>query len=74
MAQGRALAGGADRHDAVRPLADLPVDEVAERLLVERAVLTHGGDEGDEGSLEHASPYRALPRAHGSDGAFKALS
>ena len=31
----RALAGGADRHEAVGALGDLPVDEVAERLFVE---------------------------------------
>ena len=35
MAQRRAFAGRADRHEAVRPLGDLPLDEIAEGLLVD---------------------------------------
>ena len=37
--QRRALAGGADRHQAIGALGDLPVDQAAKGLFVERAIL-----------------------------------
>jgi hypothetical protein len=39
MAQRRRFTGGADRHQAVDPLVDLPFDKALETLLVDRAVL-----------------------------------
>ena len=47
------LPGGADRHQPVRALGDLPGDEVLVRLLVDRAVPAHRRDQRDERSLEH---------------------
>ena len=38
MAQGRTLTGRADRNHAVRPIGDVPVDELAESRLVDSAV------------------------------------
>ena len=48
----RRFAGRADRNEAARSLADLPVDEGAEGVLVERAVL-HGRDQRGYRALEH---------------------
>jgi len=42
-----ALAGGADRHQAIGALGDLPVDQAAEGLLVERAVAERGDKRGE---------------------------
>ena len=39
VAERGALAGGADRHQPVRALRDLPFDQPLERLLVDLAVL-----------------------------------
>src|SRR3569832_2350541 len=51
VAQGRTLAGRADRHQAVRALRDLPLHEIAKRLLVDRPVFERG-DQGGEGAAE----------------------
>ena len=45
--QRRALAGGADRDEAIGALGDLPVDQAAESLLVERAVPERGDERGE---------------------------
>ena len=47
MAHGRAFACGADRHQAVGPLVDLPVHEGTKGRLVERTVF-EGRDQGGE--------------------------
>ncbi len=47
----RALAGGAHRNQPIGALGDLPIDQVAERLLVQRAV-AEGSDERGERALE----------------------
>jgi hypothetical protein len=52
VAEGRGFAGGADRHQAVRALLDLPVDELLESLLVDLAA-GERRDQRDERSLEH---------------------
>jgi hypothetical protein len=46
MRQRRALAGRADRDEAVRAVGDLPVDMGAERRLVKRAVLERRDQRG----------------------------
>ena len=51
VAQGRALAGGADRHQAIGSLGDLPLDQIAKGLLIQRAVL-EGGEKRRERSPE----------------------
>ena len=60
MADGRALAGGADRDQAVGALGDLPVHERAEGRLVERAVL-EGRDQGGERPPEFCLGCHGLP-------------
>ena len=52
MAEGRRFAGRAAGHQAVGALVDLPVDEVSESLLVDRAVVERR-DQRDERSVEH---------------------
>ena len=44
------FAGGADDDDAVRPLCDVPVDQAAQRVEIERAVVRHGGDDRNQAS------------------------
>ena len=48
--QRRAFAGGADRHQAVGALGDLPVDQVAERFLVDGTVLERRDQRGERAS------------------------
>src|SRR5947199_7764145 len=48
----RALAGRADRHQAVRALADLPGDVLLKRGFVDGAV-PERGDQRDKRPLEH---------------------
>ena len=43
----RAFAGGADRHQAVGALGDLPIDQLTEGFLVDRAVLERGDERGE---------------------------
>jgi len=76
MAERRALAGGADRHQALRALGDLPGDMLAHRRLVGRAVLERRHQRG-EGASERAMrshgvfpsgfAQRAVPRRSRSD-------
>ena len=47
MTERGALAGGADRHQPVGALGDLPVHQVAECLFVERAVLERRDQRGE---------------------------
>ena len=61
VAQGRALAGGADRHEPVRTRTDLPIDQRAERRLVEFAVL-----EGRHQRRHRAVKLRALLHSRSS--------
>src|SRR3954453_10365065 len=39
--------------DAVRTLCDVPVDELAQRVQIQTAVLEHGGDDCNETALQH---------------------
>src|SRR5215217_6166337 len=67
MAERRALAGRADRHQAVGPLCDLPVHERAEGGLVQGTVLERR-DERREGTSEallggsHGDPRKMAVR------------
>ena len=47
MGQRRAFARGADRDEPVGALGDLPIDQVAERFLVDRTVLERGDERGE---------------------------
>ena len=49
----RRFAGGADDDDAIRALAHMPVDQAAQGIQIEAAVLVHGRDDGDNGSGNH---------------------
>ena len=60
MRQRRALAGGADRHQAVGALADLPVHQVAECLLVERAVFERRDQRGKRSSKARLGGHGAV--------------
>ena len=42
------LTGGADHTDAVGALGDVPVDQFAQRSVVDAAVFLHGGDQGHD--------------------------
>ena len=53
MGQRRRLAGGADRHETMTSLRDLPVHVAGESLFIEGAVLGEGRHEGGDRSLEH---------------------
>ena len=56
MAHRRTLARGADGHEPVRSFGDLPVDQAAERALVELAVAHRRHKRGD-GAVEHRSGH-----------------
>ena len=60
MAHGRAFAGGADRHQAVGALGDLPAHQRAKGRLIERAVLERR-DQGGERSPEIRLGCHGLP-------------
>ena len=47
MGERRALARGADRHQPVGALGDLPIHQLAERALVESAVLERRHQRGE---------------------------
>ena len=47
MGERRRFAGGADRHQAVRAGADLALDELAEGLLIDRAVVERRDQRGE---------------------------
>ena len=49
---GRRLAGGADHADAVGALGHVPVDQPAQRVVVDAAVLVHGRDERDDAAAQ----------------------
>ena len=55
VAQRRTLAGCSDRHQPMRSLADLPVDEGTKRLFVE-ATVAHRRYQCSDRSCEHAIP------------------
>ena len=59
---GRRFAGRADDDDAVRALGGVPVDEIPEAREVERAVLAHGSDDGDQAAGDHADLFRVRAR------------
>ena len=73
VAQRRALAGGADRHQPVRAGRDLPVDQSAERRLVDFPVL-EGSDQGRHRSVKlrplvhFALPARLILASHEASG------
>ena len=50
---GGRLAGRADDDDAVGAFADMEIDQRAQSLQIQTAVLGHGGNDGDEAALEH---------------------
>ena len=50
----RRFAGGADHHDAVGALGDMPVDQAPEARHVEATVLVHRRDDCDQASGNHA--------------------
>src|SRR6185436_13680730 len=52
----RRFTGSPDDDDAVSALADVEIDESAQPLQVETAVLEHRRDDGDEASLQHGGP------------------
>ena len=62
VAEGRRLAGGAARHDAVRALRHVHLDELPELGLVDLAAAERR-DERDDGTLEHGAHSETL---HGS--------
>lgn len=45
---GGRFAGGADHTDAVRAFGDMPVDQLAQRSVIDAAVFVHGSDQGDD--------------------------
>ena len=47
VGQRRAFAGGADRNQPIGALGDLPIDQVAERFLIDGAVLERGDERGE---------------------------
>jgi hypothetical protein len=47
------FTGGADHDDAVGPLGDVPVDQLAEARQIEPAVLQHGCDDRDQAASNH---------------------
>jgi len=59
MRQRRRFAGRPDRNEAAASLFDLPVDVSSESRLINIAGICERGDEGGNGSLEHAE----LPKA-----------
>ncbi len=48
----RRFTGGADHDDAVGAFLDMPVDQPAECVKVERAILLHGSDDCDQAALQ----------------------
>jgi hypothetical protein len=60
VAQGRAFAGGADRHQPSRPALDLPLDVGAQRLLVETS-FAEGRDERRERASQTRTGHGGAP-------------
>ena len=48
----RRFAGGADDDDAVGAFADVPVDQLAKSIEIERAVIAHRRDDCNQTALE----------------------
>ena len=46
------FACGANNHDAVSTLLDMPVNQLAQPAQIEATIFVHRGDEGDETSLK----------------------
>jgi hypothetical protein len=52
-ADGGRLAGGADDTDRVRAFCNMPIDQFAQAVLVQTAVLKHRSDNGYYAALNH---------------------
>ena len=50
---GRRLAGGPDNDNGIRTLGHMPVHQTAHGRQVEGAAFVHGGDDGNDGTLNH---------------------
>src|ERR1700761_8069429 len=68
MRQCRAFAGGADGNEAVGALGDLPLDEVAERFLVDGTVLERGHQCGEGASKAGLGSHDTIRCALGYPG------
>ena len=49
----RRFAGRADHHDGIGSFLNMPVEQLAEGVQVEAAILMHGRNDGDNGSGNH---------------------
>jgi hypothetical protein len=49
----RRFAGRTDDHDTVGSFANVKVDQTAQGMQIEAAILVHGRDDGDNGSGNH---------------------
>src|SRR3954469_1737965 len=61
MRERRAFPRGPDRHEAVGALADLPLDQVAEHLLVDRAVFERRDQRGKRSPEVRLGGHGTLP-------------
>lgn len=50
---GRRLASGTDDDNGIGPFTHVEVDQIAQGIQIEAAILVHWSDDGDNGSGNH---------------------
>jgi hypothetical protein len=57
---GGRLAGGSDHDDAIGAFRNMPVDQPAQRVQIETAILEHGRYDCNQAALQHVASENGL--------------